>query len=60
MPKKCCVVGCRSGYDTNKEKVNTFKFPNDEELKMKWLISIGRKDYKPTKYSSVSSISEAM
>jgi len=53
MTRKCCVVGCTSGYDTNKEKVNSFVFPRDEAIKSKWLEAIGRKGFKSTKWSTI-------
>ena len=41
----CHVVGCRSGYKGENEKVSTFKARNDAELKL-WNKVISRKDIK--------------
>lgn len=40
MPRRCSVAGCRSGYDTEKEKTNTFSLPKEESLRLKWLKKI--------------------
>ncbi|CAG9773624.1 unnamed protein product [Ceutorhynchus assimilis] len=53
MPRKCCVLGCRSNYDGTSEKVSVFQFPIDKDLKDKWLEAINRKDYVPSKYAGV-------
>ncbi|CAN8025714.1 unnamed protein product, partial [Ixodes persulcatus] len=49
---RCCVPGCRGNYD-NGPKVRVFSFPSDKSLKAKWLRSIPRKDFVPTKHSRV-------
>lgn len=40
MPRRCSVAGCRSGYDTEKEKTNTFSLPKEESLRFEWLKKI--------------------
>ncbi|KAK7872254.1 hypothetical protein R5R35_012109 [Gryllus longicercus] len=56
MPRRCCVPGCNSNYDsflkTNKP-VTTFSFPKDEERRKKWLLAIRRKNWMPSASSSV-------
>lgn len=51
MVLKCCVPGCNSNY--KKPYVSVFHFPNNEELKKKWLVKIHRENYIITKYSCV-------
>jgi hypothetical protein len=57
MPDRCCVPGCRGNYDATKEcveqKVSVFKFPDDPELRAKWLRMIPRQDYSITKNTVV-------
>ena len=31
MPKRCCVGGCTSNYDTEEEYINVYRFPGDLE-----------------------------
>lgn len=45
MVKKCCIVGCTSGYKSNSVKVPQFSAPKNVELRKKWQRSIPRKDY---------------
>lgn len=52
MGRKCSVPLCKSNYD-NSEKISTFCFPSDPELRNKWLSNIKRKDFVITKNSSV-------
>lgn len=52
MPFKCCVPGCKGNYNSG-PKVQVFSFPNEENLRKKWIISIPRKDFVPTKNSKV-------
>lgn len=42
---KCCVVGCTSGYNSNKEIVSQFCVPKDLILRNKWTKAISRKDF---------------
>lgn len=53
MTRKCSVPCCRSNYDGTTEKVSTFKFPEDDDLRKKWIKSINRSDFTPGKYSFV-------
>ncbi|XP_046637709.1 uncharacterized protein LOC124316017 [Daphnia pulicaria] len=41
---KCFVVGCKTGYKSNKEKVGCFKVPKDEKLLTLWQKLIPRGD----------------
>jgi len=50
MVYTCCVPGCRTGYRPTKketleavtscERISVFKFPNDENLRKKWIRAI--------------------
>ena len=57
MPYKCCIPECRGNYDATKErmdeKVSVFSFPDDPDLRAKWLRMIPRKDYAVTKHTVV-------
>ena len=55
MTRKCCVVGCKSNYDSTNEKFPTFAFPKNIDLCNLWLKAIGRENFNPTKYSVVCS-----
>ncbi|GBN17217.1 hypothetical protein AVEN_87596-1 [Araneus ventricosus] len=48
MPNTCCVTNCRGNYDAE-SKVAVFSFPKDEELKLKWIKAIPRRDLVATK-----------
>ena len=53
MPRRCCVPACRGNY-TTEEKVSSFHFPRDEDLKGKWIRAIHRDNFTPTIHSVVS------
>ena len=60
MVNKCAVSYCPTGKGsstdpTNDEKcTSTFRFPLDDvELNNKWIYFVGRKDWSPTKYSTI-------
>lgn len=40
MPRRCSVAGCRSNYDTEKERTTTFSLPKKEPLRSQWLRKI--------------------
>ena len=44
MGRKCCVFGCKSGYDTyikkNGQKFPLYKFPQDEHQRKLWTRAI--------------------
>ena len=47
MPYKCCVVDCKSNYDTVDEKSTTFGFPDEvkePDLRCRWVRFVNRKD----------------
>ena len=52
MPYMCCIPSCKGNYKTG-PKVQVFGFPKDEEQKRKWLCSIKRQDFTPSKTSKV-------
>ena len=42
MPRKCCVLNCKAGYDSQKDeiKIPTFRLPSvktDAEERLKWI-----------------------
>lgn len=53
MPKKCCVPGCKSNYDSTKEYVTVFQFPSDPAMRETWRKCIPRKNWTPTKSAVV-------
>jgi len=55
MPRTCCVVGCLTGYKSNKEKVSTFSFSKNEEILNKWIKVVPRRDFTVTKNSAIRS-----
>ena len=59
MGKKCCVPGCKSGYDSNKSEsknISSFFFPTDPDLRNEWISKIPRVDWQPTHNSTVCSL----
>ena len=52
MVNKCPVTNCTSGYSAGLKKPS-FHFPEDEELRKKWIYFINRKEWIPTKYSVI-------
>ena len=52
MVNKCVVTNCTSGYATGLKKPS-FLFPEDSELRKKWIYFVNRKDWFPTKYSVI-------
>jgi hypothetical protein len=56
MPRRCCVPGCKSNYDSTLEgcaPVSTFGFPKDPKRRELWLRAIPRKDWIPSSASAV-------
>ena len=60
MGRKCCVPKCRSGYsltksNTNDEKqsISVFSFPENQELRRKWMRAIPRDNWELTSNSGV-------
>ena len=46
MGISCCVTGCTSNYSRrgeNSPHVTVFKFPDNEDLRRKWILNIPRK-----------------
>ncbi|XP_076053922.1 uncharacterized protein LOC143032780 [Oratosquilla oratoria] len=52
MPNKCCVPHCKGNYQTGPQ-VSAFSFPNDEDLRARWLRAIRRADFTPTRQTKV-------
>lgn len=48
MPKKCCVPGCTSNYNSTSEFISVFKFPSEDIEREKWIRNIPRKDWNPS------------
>ncbi|XP_058838199.1 zinc finger protein 354B-like [Topomyia yanbarensis] len=58
MVRKCCVSDCNSNYDAVLRKgqsvISTFKFPDDPELRNRWIRAVKRGDnWKPGTTASV-------
>nr|CAI5866470.1 unnamed protein product [Callosobruchus analis] len=48
MPKRCCVPGCKSNYDSSlkvESRKSSFKFSKNELLRKKWIRAIPKKDW---------------
>ena len=58
---KCVVVGCKSGYSgqslytDNGIKITFHAFPKDTTLRIKWIKSIARDNWQPSKHSKLCS-----
>ena len=52
MPDKCCIIGCKTNY-IDGPKNSVFYFPQDEELKKKWIRFVNRKKWTSTKHSVI-------
>lgn len=53
MPFRCSAVGCRGNYSSG-PRVSVFRFPQDPDLKEKWINFIKRDGFEVTKNSRVS------
>ena len=65
MPKKCCVVGCRSNYKRKIEECSSnsnhvtyktvFSFPDSNQLDLRncWIKFVNRADWSPTENSVI-------
>jgi hypothetical protein len=54
MPYRCCVPLCKGNYGYgDAPNVTVFSFPQDQELKKKWLKAIPCADLIPKKFSKV-------
>ncbi|XP_045110305.1 uncharacterized protein LOC123504081 isoform X3 [Portunus trituberculatus] len=52
MPSTCCVPYCKGNYKTG-PRVSVYRFPQQPELRRKWLQAIKRKPFTPTRHSRV-------
>lgn len=53
MVFKCCVINCRTNYDTQIKKYPVFTFPSQADLRNQWLQKIVTKSAKITNSSRV-------
>ena len=53
MPRKCCVHGCKSNYDSTEVRYSVFTFPRDEILRREWIRKIPNANFNSTKYTCV-------
>jgi hypothetical protein len=56
MPDRCCVPCCESNYCSTKETqgyISVFRFPSNPQLFNKWVKSIPRENWAPSKRSVV-------
>ena len=53
MPNKCVVTSCKTNYLTSETRKPVFMFPDNIELRAKWIEFTNRKDYSVTKYSAI-------
>lgn len=62
MVNKCCAFGCKSGYDSQHPtdasgvRVTFHSFPQDNEVRQKWIRANPRKDFVPSKHSRMCSL----
>ena len=61
MPNTCVAFGCKTNYATCKEKMYTFKFPNEEEypeLQKAWIKFVNRpeENWTPSKHSRLCAL----
>ncbi|XP_015374308.1 PREDICTED: THAP domain-containing protein 2-like [Diuraphis noxia] len=56
MPYKCCADGCKSRDGIKGSSTKLFRFPIDEIRRQKWVDSILRDNFIPTKYSRLCSL----
>ena len=51
MVNKCAAPGCyrinKTDGDSEKQKVSTFRFPKDDQLRKKWASAVPRESWKP-------------
>ena len=52
MANECVAANCTTGYATG-EKKPSFLFPENAELRSKWIYFVNRKDWVPTKCSVI-------
>ena len=48
MVNKCAVTNCTSGYPKGLKKPSFFHFPEDVDLKKKWIYFVNRKEWTRT------------
>ncbi|XP_026807703.1 THAP domain-containing protein 2-like [Rhopalosiphum maidis] len=56
MPYKCCADGCSSKDGVVGSTTKLFRFPIDELRRQKWVHSIQRDNFIPTKFSRLCSL----
>ena len=52
MVNKCVVDNCYTGHLTGPRKA-IFSFPEDPDLRKRWIYFVNRKDWQPTKHSVI-------
>ena len=52
MVNKCVVGNCYTGHLTGPRKAS-FSFPEDPDLRKRWIYFVNRKDWQPTKHSVI-------
>ena len=53
MSRKCCVPKCKSGYKTSDARVSLYRFPSNEQERIKWIHAIPRTNLSVNKNSVV-------
>ena len=56
MVFKCCVPGCRSGYDGQSDGISMHKFPSENRIRNQWIRRIHRDSFVPTDNNRVCSL----
>lgn len=50
MVKSCCAVGCTNRFKKG-SGVTFYRFPEDEQRRLRWIAAVGRKDWLPSEYT---------
>ena len=56
MPRKCCVPNCDGNYDSTKQLVPVYRFPNEKTFpgeRKRWIRAIPRANLEITKQTVV-------
>ena len=52
MPSSCCCVGC-TNRQVKRSSLKFIRFPEDEQLRNKWIAAIRRENWKPNEHTRI-------